>query len=205
MDFIYLKLRILKIHNSFITNLFLNIKYYANTSQIIFKLKILILFMKTLTAFILFLIVIFPISCEFSTLIVPLNDSDIPKEIKPLLKEGYRIYFQDFEENLIEFICYDENSASLLLGEFINSRGGYKLQEYSPYSYRNIDGYYFTTTWGAGYVLKDNNKIYVFNSPSNNIKNLNILIENKFGKEYPYHFLILLLVPIGVILYKLFK
>ena len=97
MDFIYLKLRILKIHNSFITNLFLNIKYYANTSQIIFKLKILILFMKTLTAFILFLIVIFPISCEFSTLIVPLNDSDIPKEIKPLLKEGYRIYFQDFE------------------------------------------------------------------------------------------------------------
>ncbi len=205
MDFIYLKLRILKIHNSFITNLFLNIKYYANTSQIIFKLKILILFMKTLTAFILFLIVIFPISCEFSTLIVPLNDSDIPKEIKPLLKEGYRIYFQDFEENLIEFICYDENSASLLLGEFINSRGGYKLQEYSPYSYRNIDGYYFTTTWGAGYVLKDNNKIYVFNSPSNNIKNLNILIENKFGKEYPYHFLILLLVPIGVVLYKLFK
>jgi len=205
MDFIYLKLRILKIHNSFITNLFLNIKYYANTSQIIFKLKILILFMKTLTAFILFLIVIFPISCEFSTLIVPLNDSDIPKEIKPLLKEGYRIYFQDFEENLIEFIRYDENSASLLLGEFINSRGGYKLQEYSPYSYRNIDGYYFTTTWGAGYVLKDNNKIYVFNSPSNNIKNLNILIENKFGKEYPYHFLILLLVPIGVVLYKLFK
>jgi hypothetical protein len=161
--------------------------------------------MKTLTAFILFLIVIFPISCEFSTLIVPLNDSDIPKEIKPLLKEGYRIYFQDFEENLIEFIRYDENSASLLLGEFINSRGGYKLQEYSPYSYRNIDGYYFTTTWGAGYVLKDNNKIYVFNSPSNNIKNLNILIENKFGKEYPYHFLILLLVPIGVVLYKLFK
>lgn len=98
--------------------------------------------MKILAACILFLIVIFPISCELSTLIIPLNDSDIPKEIKPLIKEGYRIYFQDFEENLIEFICYDDSSASLLLEEFINSRGGYKLQEYSPYSYKNMGSYY---------------------------------------------------------------
>lgn len=161
--------------------------------------------MKILVACILFLIVIFPISCELSTLIIPLNDSDIPKEIKPLIKEGYRIYFQDFEENLIEFICYDDSSASLLLEEFINSRGGYKLQEYSPYSYKNMGGYYFTTTWGTGYILKDNNRVYVFNSPSNNIKNLNTLIENKFGKIYPYHFLILLLIPIGVVFYILFK
>ncbi|KYC45619.1 MAG: hypothetical protein APG12_00750 [Candidatus Methanofastidiosum methylothiophilum] len=153
----------------------------------------------------LLLIVIFPISCELTSLIVPLNDSDIPKEIKPFLKEGYRIYFQDFEENLIEFICYDEISASLLLNEFINSRGGYSIKDYKEYSYRGIAGYSFTSTWGKGYVLKDKNRIYVFNSPSENIENLKRLLENKFGKEFPYGYLALLLIPLGLIVYKIMK
>jgi len=146
-----------------------------------------------------------PISGELTSLIVPLNDSDIPKEIKPLLKEGYRIYFQGFEENLIEFICYDENSASLLLNEFLNSRGGYKIQEYDNFSYNGINGYSYTSTWGKGYVLRNKNKVYVFNSPSENMSNLKILLENKFGKDYPFHYLAVLLIPIGLILYKIIK
>ena len=161
--------------------------------------------MKIMVAILLLLIAVFPISCELSSLIVPLNDSDIPKDIKPLLKEGYRIYFQGFEENLIEFICYDENSASLLLNEFLNSRGGYRIQAYDNFSYKGINGYSFTSTWGKGYVLKNKNKVYVFNSPSENMSNLKILLENKFGKEYPYHYLAVLLIPVGLILYKIIK
>jgi len=91
---------------------------------------------------------IFPISCEPNSLIIPLNDSDIPKEIKPLIKEGYRINFDGYEENLIEFRCYDENSASQLLIEFLNSRGGYTIQDYSNYSYKGIKGYSFISAWG---------------------------------------------------------
>lgn len=161
--------------------------------------------MKIVGAILLLLIAAFPISCEMTSLIVPLNDGDIPKEIKPFLKEGYRIYFQGFEENLVEFICYDENSASLLLNEFLASRGGYKIQESKEYSYNGIDGYSFTSTWGKGYVLIRKNKVYVFNSPSENTDNLKILMENKFGKEYPYQYLALLLVPIGLILYRIMK
>ena len=161
--------------------------------------------MKIMAAILLLLVAVFPISCELTSLIVPLNDSDIPKEIRPLLKEGYRIYFQGFEENLIEFICYDENSSSQLLNEFINSQGGYKIQEYDSFSYKGINGYSFTSTWGKGYVLKNKNKVYVFNSPSENISNLKILLENKFGKEYPYQYLAALLIPIGLILYKIIK
>jgi hypothetical protein len=161
--------------------------------------------MKIMGVILLLLMTVFPISCELTSLIIPLNDGDIPKEIKPFLKEGYRIYFQGLEENLIEFICYDENSAALLLNEFLNSRGGYNIQEYSDYSYNGIGGHSFTSTWGTGYVLIRKNKVYVFNSPSENKDNLKILMENKFGKEYPYHYLALLLVPIGLILYKIMK
>ncbi|MEN6379748.1 MAG: hypothetical protein ABFD15_09240 [Methanofastidiosum sp.] len=83
--------------------------------------------MKIMTAILLLCIIaVSPISSELTSLILPLNDSDIPKEIKPLLKEGYRINFQGYEENLIEFICYDEDSASLFLNEFLNSRGDIK-------------------------------------------------------------------------------
>jgi len=162
--------------------------------------------MKMMSAILLLCILaVSPISGELTSLIVPLNDSDIPKEIKPLLKEGYRIYFQGFEENLIEFICYDENSASLLLNEFLNSRGGYKIQEYDNFSYKGINGYSYTSTWGKGYVLRNKNKVYVFNSPSENMSNLKILLENKFGKDYPFHYLAVLLIPIGLILYKIIK
>jgi len=162
--------------------------------------------MKMMSAILLLCILaVSPISGELTSLIVPLNDSDIPKEIKPLLKEGYRIYFQGFEENLIEFICYDENSASLLLNEFLNSRGGYKIQEYDSFSYNGINGYSYTSTWGKGYVLRNKNKVYVFNSPSENMSNLKILLENKFGKDYPFHYLAVLLIPIGLILYKIIK
>jgi len=162
--------------------------------------------MKMMSAILLLCILaVSPISGELTSLIVPLNDSDIPKEIKPLLKEGYRIYFQGFEENLIEFICYDENSASLLLNEFLNSRGGYKIQEYDNFSYNGINGYSYTSTWGKGYVLRNKNKVYVFNSPSENMSNLKILLENKFGKDYPFHYLAVLLIPIGLILYKIIK
>jgi len=162
--------------------------------------------MKMMSAILLLCILaVSPISGELTSLIVPFNDSDIPKEIKPLLKEGYRIYFQGFEENLIEFICYDENSASLLLNEFLNSRGGYKIQEYDNFSYNGINGYSYTSTWGKGYVLRNKNKVYVFNSPSENMSNLKILLENKFGKDYPFHYLAVLLIPIGLILYKIIK
>lgn len=162
--------------------------------------------MKMMSAILLLCILaVSPISGELTSLIVPLNDSDIPKEIKPLLKEGYRIYFQGFEENLIEFICYDENSASLLLNEFLNSRGGYKIQKYDTFSYNGINGYSYTSTWGKGYVLKNKNKVYVFNSPSENMSNLKILLENKFGKDYPFHYLAVLLIPIGLIIYKIIK
>lgn len=157
------------------------------------------------TILILGLIAISPISGELTSLIVPLNDSDIPKEIKPLVKEGYRIYFQDFEENLIEFICYDENSASLLLNEFLNSKAGYKIQEHDSFSHKGIKGYSFSSTWGKGYVLKDKNKVYIFNSPSENISNLKILLENKFGIDYTYYYLAFLLIPIGLIIYKIIK
>jgi len=149
---------------------------------------------------------IFPISCEPNSLIIPLNDSDIPKEIKPLIKEGYRINFDGYEENLIEFICYDENSASQLLIEFLNSRGGYTIQDYSNYSYKGIKGYSFTSTWGAGYILKDKNKVYIFNSPLENMANLKVILETKFGKEYPYYYLGLLALVIGLIVsYKIIK
>ncbi|MDY1590787.1 MAG: hypothetical protein RBS85_01280 [Methanofastidiosum sp.] len=162
--------------------------------------------MKTMAAILLLCIMaVSPISGELTSLIIPLNDSDIPKEIKPLLKEGYMINFQGYEENLIEFICYDENSASLLLDEFLNSRGGYKIQEYTNFSYKGIDGYSFTSTWGKGYALKERNKVYVFNSPSENMFNLKILLETKFGKTFPYHYLALLLIPIGLIFYKIIK
>ncbi|HNR43683.1 MAG TPA: hypothetical protein PLI06_08360 [Methanofastidiosum sp.] len=162
--------------------------------------------MKIIVAILLLCIMaVSPISSELTSLIVPLNDSDIPKEIKPLLKEGYRINFQGYEENLIEFICYDENSASLLLNEFLNSRGGYKIQEYDNFSYKGMSGYSFTSTWGKGYVLKEKNRVYVFNSPSENISNLNILLETKFGKAFPYLYLALLLIPIGLIFYKIIK
>lgn len=172
----------------------------------VFKLIILISFMKIMVAILLLCILaVSPISAELSSLIVPLNDGDIPKEIKPLLKEGYRIYFQGFEENLIEFICYDDNSASLLLNEFLNSRGGYRIQEYDNFSYKSLNGYSYTSTWGKGYVLKNKNRVYVFNSPSENMPNLKILLENKFGKEFPYHYLVFLMIPIGLILYKIIK
>jgi hypothetical protein len=162
--------------------------------------------MRMMSAILLLCILaVSPISGELTSLIVPLNDSDIPKEIKPLLKEGYRIYFQGFEENLIEFICYDENSASLLLNEFLNSRGGYKIQKYDTFSHKGINGYSYTSTWGKGYVLRNKNKVYVFNSPSENMSNLKILLENKFGKDYPFHYLAVLLIPIGLILYKIIK
>lgn len=174
--------------------------------QIVFKQIILISFMRIMIAIILlFIMAVSPISGELTSLIIPLNDSDIPKEIKPLLKEGYRINFQGFEENLIEFICYDENSASLLLNEFLNSRGGYTIQEYGSFTYKGINGHSFTSTWGKGYVLKDKNKVYVFNSPSENMSNLKVLLENKFGKEYPYHYLVFLLIPLGLIIYKIIK
>ena len=162
--------------------------------------------MKIMAALLLLCIIaVSPISGELTSLILPLNDSDIPKEIKPLLKEGYRINYQGYEENLIEFICYDEDSASLLLNEFLNSRGGYKIQEYTIFSYKGIDGYSFTSTWGKGYVLKEKNKVYVFNSPSENMSNLKILLETKFGKAIPYHYLALLLIPIVLIFYKIIK
>jgi len=162
--------------------------------------------MKIMAAIlILGLIAISPISGELTSLIVPLNDSDIPKEIKPLVKEGYRIYFQDFEENLIEFICYDENSASLLLNEFLNSKAGYNIQDYNSFSHKGIKGYSFSSTWGKGYVLKDKNIVYIFNSPSENMSNLKILLENKFGRDYTYYYLAFLLIPIGLILYKIIK
>ena len=77
----------------------------------------------------LFIMVTISVYADPNSLIVPLNDSDIPKDIKPLIKEGYRINYQGFEENLIEFICNDEASASLLLDEFINSKGGYTILE----------------------------------------------------------------------------
>jgi len=67
-----------------------------------------------LIAIFLYLLTTTLIYSEPTSLIIPLNDSDIPKEIKPLIKEGYRIKYQGFEENLIEFICKDESSASLL-------------------------------------------------------------------------------------------
>ncbi|MCC7573724.1 MAG: hypothetical protein KO464_10155 [Candidatus Methanofastidiosum sp.] len=153
----------------------------------------------------LFLIAISPISGELTSLIVPLNDGDTPKEIKPLLREGYKIYFQDFEENLIEFICYDENSASLLLNEFINSRGGYQIQEYEDFSYKGLSGYSFTSAWGKGLILRDKNRVYIFNSPSGNMSNLRILLENKFGKTFPYQYLAFLLIPMIIIIYKIIK
>lgn len=140
-----------------------------------------------------------------NSLIVPLNDSDIPKDIKPLIKEGYRINYQGFEENLIEFICKDEASASLLLDEFINSKGGYTILEYTDYSYKGLNGYRYSSTWGTGCVLKGKDKIYVFNSPSGNDSNITALLEKKFGKDFPYYYLALLVIPIGIILYKLKK
>lgn len=160
---------------------------------------------RILIVLIILLISTFAASAELTSLIVPLNDSDIPKGIRPLVKEGYRIYFQGFEENLMEFICNDEASALLLLKEFINSRGGYTIQNYSNYSYKGIKGVRYVSTWGKGCILQNKNKVYVFNSPSGNESNIRILLENKFGKEFPYYYLALLLIPISIILYKIKK
>ncbi len=153
--------------------------------------------------FFIFLVSTFTICAQSTSLIIPLNDSDIPKEIKPLIKEGYRIYFEGFEENLMEFICRDEASASLFLSEFLNSRGGYKIQEYSSYSYKGLNGYRYTSTWGKGCILQNKNRVYVFNSPSGNYSNIRLLLEEKFGKEFPYNYFFLLLIPIVIILYKI--
>jgi len=158
-----------------------------------------------LIAIFLYLLTTTLIYSEPTSLIIPLNDSDIPKEIKPLIKEGYRIKYQGFEENLIEFICKDESSASLLLNEFINSRGGYKILEYSTYSYNGLKGYRYSSTWGKGCILQNENKVYVFNSPSESDSNIMSLLEIKFGKEFPYYYLLLLIIPIGIILYKIKK
>lgn len=160
---------------------------------------------KIFILFIIFLISAFVASAELTSLIVPLNDSDIPKGIRPLIKEGYRIYFQGFEENLMEFICNDEASASLLLEEFINSKGGYTIQDYSKYSYKGIKGFRYASTWGKGCALQNKNIVYVFNSPSGNESNIRILLENKFGKEFPYYYLALLVIPIGIVIYKIRK
>ncbi|KYC51998.1 MAG: hypothetical protein AMQ74_00903 [Candidatus Methanofastidiosum methylothiophilum] len=160
---------------------------------------------KIFLIFFILLFSAFVASAELTSLIVPLNDSDIPKGIRPLIKEGYRIYFQGFDENLMEFICNDEASASLLLNEFINSKGGYTIQDYSNYSYKGIKGFRYVSPWGKGYALQNKNKVYIFSSPSGNESNIRILLENKFGKEFPYYYLAFLVIPIGIVLYKLRK